>query len=181
VRINTIQVRLGFVLLSVASMLLFSHASGITLIAMAIGTATVFLGMQFSYRQAAAAGVLVISGAAASAIEVTTLTDLGSLETAAFGLVVPVMILTLVALSGEREGTVSTILRRRPTIRVAFYIVVCLFAAPLTVLLISLFAPGISAMMPMMAEASVVLAVTIAAVVVLTWREPRTSQVKAEE
>lgn len=178
---SIIQIRLAIVIVAVADMLVFARATGMTLVALAIGTATVFLGSVFSYRQASVMGLLVISGAAASAIEISTLTEIGAVITAGLGLVVPVIVLTLASLSSEGGEAGRVVIRRGPAFATAGYIVLCLLSVPVVALLISLFAPGISTNLPTMAEGAILLVITIAAGIALTWREPRNTEVKAEE
>ena len=180
-KISVVEMRLAMVVVAVADMLVFARATGITLIAMGIGTATVFLGSLYSYRVASGIGVLTICGAAANAIEITTLTDIGGLMTAALGIVVPVVVLALVSLSAEKEDIRIMVVRRGPVLRVLAYVLGCLFAVPVAAVLISVAAPGVSMRLPTMAESAILLVVTIAAGVVLTWREPRATAAEEEE
>lgn len=180
-KISTLQIQIVLVVAVAADMLVFAKASGMTLIGIVTGGATVLLGMTFSYRPASAIGVIIICATGAAAIQISTLTEVGTLITAAFGLVIPVIVLTLVSLSAEREEAASIILRKRPILRAAGYAVACLFAVPITVLLISFVAPGVSTRVATMTEAAILLVVTIGAGTALTWREPRASLAENEE
>lgn len=174
-RAPTTQFKLAIILGMVALMLVFTRATGLTLIAMAIGAITAFMGMWYTYRQASAIGVLIISGAAAAAIEITSLTEVGALITTTFGLVIPVIVLMLVSLSAESEETKNVVLRRRPIIMIVGFITVCVLSVPLFALVMSLVAPGVATRLPVLTEAAILLVVTIGALTALTWREPRVS------
>jgi len=181
VRVSVIQLRIGLVIAMVAEMLIFTRATGLTLIAMTVGTATTLMGMMYFYRQAAAIGILIISGAAAAAIEITSLTEVSTLLTATFGMVIPVIVLMLDALSAELDESTKIVVRRGPVLRIVGFVAASMISVPLVAFLTSIVAPGVATRLPVLTEAAIILVVAIAALTALTWREPKAVKPETSE
>jgi len=174
-------VRYALVILLVTDILVFSRATTLTIMGMVIGTAVVLLGLAYSYRVAAFVGMLVVATVAGASVEIPTLTELSSLLTAMLGLLLPIFALAWLALTAEeKQGREVTLMRRPLGIAIAFAIL-ALWSAPLTILVMSLFAPNIALRLTVVTEAAIMLIAAIIGIVILTRKDPTVRMAAGEE
>ncbi|MCU0853048.1 MAG: hypothetical protein MUC90_07360 [Thermoplasmata archaeon] len=137
----SVRIRELIIVISVAVISVFSNITLLTMTALALGTIAITLGISYSYRPASIVGLLTIYMAAASAMEIPTLMETSMVITAILGMLIPVVLLGLLALSFEDEENDSIVVPKRPLAISLFYGAVCVMAAPLVSLAISLVAP----------------------------------------
>ena len=160
--IVSLRMRSIILILVIADMMAFSRLTLIPLIAMAIGGATILLGIVSSYRVASVLGLLVVITTAAASVELTSLLELGAIITAIVVLLLPILTLAWLALSAEEGDKQQVSIRRRPAIVALIFAIVCIWSAPLSVLVLSFFAPTVSMRVDILAEISIMLVATIA-------------------
>ena len=173
--------RMLIVVIAVADILVFSKASGLILLTMGVGATTIFMGILFAYRPASAIGAIIVAIGAASSIEIPTLTEVSPLLTAIFGLLIPIFILVPVATSIEQGELRGSILKRKPAIASALYLLGCIFSVPVTVFLLSLFSPELSTRSSTMAESAILLLIAITGAVIVAGMNPKSITTLAEE
>lgn len=170
------SVRLALLAFGVIDMLLFANANPGTILTVAVGTLIMVMGMWYYYRQAAVAGMLLVSIGGASTIQIPTLLELSGLMTALLGLLVPVSVLAWLALSSEEVETANVLPGNRQMMLSALFGILCLWSVPLVTFMISLFVPGLSMRMTTVSEIAIVLLAAALVGTILTYRigtEPR--------
>lgn len=170
--IVSLRTRIVLLLLVTVDLMIFSRITLLPLIAMAIGAATILLGIVSSYRIASVIGLLVVVTTAAASIEIPSLLELGAILTAIIALILPVLVLIWLALSVEEGERQQASVRKVPAGVALAYALVCVWSAPLAVLVLSLFAPTVSMRVDILAEISIMLVATIGGGVLLLRRKP---------
>jgi hypothetical protein len=165
-------VRLILVIAASVDLVLFSQHGLLVIIAQAMGTVLIMLGLQSSYRPASLLGLLLVATASASAIELPSLLEVGQIITGLVSLAIPMLVLTWLALSAEEGESADVLLLKRPAIIAITFTLICLFSAPLVILVVSLFAPTTSMRITPMTEIAIILIVTVGGAVALTRRVP---------
>ena len=170
--IVSLRMRIVLLLLVTADLMVFSRITLLPLIAMAIGAATILLGIVSSYRIASMIGLLVVMTTAAASIEIPSLLEFGAIMTAIIALLLPVLTLIWLALSVEEGERQQASVRKVPAGVALAYALVCVWSAPLAVLVLSLFAPTVSMRVDILAEISIMLVAAIGGGVLLLRRKP---------
>jgi hypothetical protein len=156
---------------SVVAILVFSRMSAYSLFVLAFGASIMLMAFAIYYRPAALFGMLLVAISATMSMEVDTLIETAPLMAASVGLVVPMTMLTLFALSCESHGEVGYV-QRRPTLVGASYIVGCLLSVPAVIAATALFFPHMSLRFYGMTEISILLMFSTVVAVALTSRGP---------
>jgi hypothetical protein len=160
-------------ILATADLMIFSRLTIFPLMAISVGIVVMFLGLEYSYRPASVIGMLVVALAASASISIPSLLTIGDLLTAFIGLLLPLLMLIWIALSAEEgENQQVAVIRRAAYVSVA-YSLVCLWSAPLIVLVISLFTPTVAMSVSTLSEISIMMVATIAGGLVVLRRKPR--------
>ncbi len=171
IRISRWQ-RIVVLLLTVADLMLFSRLTIMPLVAIVIGVFTMFLGLEFSYRPASVVGMLVVAITVSASIAISSLITIGAILTAMLGLLLPLVMLIWIALSAEEGDTQSVAVVRRAAVLSVGYALVCIWSAPLTILVVSLFTPTIAMSASTLAEIAIILVATIAGAIIALRRKP---------
>jgi len=158
----SLRTRIVLLLLVTADLMVFSRITLLPLIAMAIGAATIVLGIVSLYRIASVLGLLVVISTAAASIEIPSLLELGAILTAIVALLLPIMTIIWLALSVEEGENQQVSFRRRPGAIALIFALMCVWSAPLVILILSFFAPTVSTRVGTLTEISILLVVTIA-------------------
>jgi hypothetical protein len=155
----------------------FSEHSFLVVLAQAMGTVLILLGLQSTYRASALVGLLLTATASASAIDLPSLLEVGQIITAIGSLAIPMFVLTWLALSAEEGESADVLLLKRPAIIAVTFALICLFSAPVVILVMSLLAPTTSMRITPMTEIAIILIVTVVGAIALTRRVPETTKV----
>jgi hypothetical protein len=152
--------------------MVFSRITVLPLISIAIGVVVIFLGLEFAYRPASVAGLLVVAITASASITIPSLVTIGEIIKAIIGLLVPLLMLIWIALSAE-EGDAQTVavVKKAAWISVG-YALICIWSVPMTILVVSLFSPTIAIGVSTLAETSIILVATIAGGMLVLQRKP---------
>lgn len=164
----SVRIRELIIVLCVVVMSVFSNITLLTMTALALGTLAITLGISYSYRPASIVGLLTIYVSAASTMEIPTLIETSLVITAILGMLVPVVLLGILALSFEDEENDSIVIPKRPLAMSLFYGIVCVMAAPLVSLVISIVAPTIALNVNIVSQMALVFIVAIFGGVYLT-------------
>lgn len=164
------RVRLLMAIVAVIDLAVFSQHSILVILAQAIGAALILLGMFYDYRPSSLTGLLIVATASAAAIELPSLLEVGQILTAIVSLAIPTFVLTWLALSAEEGESTDVLLLKRPATTALVFALVCLFSAPLVVLVMSLLAPTISTRITPTTEMAIILIATTVGTIVLTRR-----------
>lgn len=159
-------------LLSVATLMIFSRLTILSLAAVVIGVFTMFLGLEFSYRPASVIGLLVVAVTASASITIPSLATIGALLTAMIGLLLPLLMLIWIALSAEEGDKQEVTVVKKSAVLSVLYAIICLWSAPLAILVISFFAPTVAMSASTLAEISIVMVVTIGGALLVLRRKP---------
>lgn len=154
--------------LAVAAMVDLATFSGISilkLIAFGAGTGLILLGQIYSYRQPAAAGLLIVSATAAASVELSTLLEARFMLIGVIGLLIPVAVLAWVSLTLQDEEPVEEASARRPMVLASAYGALCILSVPAALLIVSLVSPGVSLRTTTMTEGAIILITAIAVIV----------------
>lgn len=152
------------------AMSVFTKATPLTLIALFLGGAMVALGSLYSYRPGAVIGVVIVAMGVASSILLDSVLEISALLTAFLGLLLPLFLLALHALSSEqRSGQVLSI-RGRPAATALLFCAVCVMSAPIAVGLMSLVLPTMTVRFSGTAETAIILLAVTAGTILLTRR-----------
>lgn len=166
-------VRSILVIVASFDLFIFSQHGILVVLCQAMGATLILLGLQSSYRPASLVGLLLIATASASAIALPSLLEVGQIITAIASLAIPVFMLTWLALSAEEGESRDVLLLKRPAMVAVMFAVICLFSAPVTLLIVSLFAPTTSIRITPTTEMAITLTVTVAGAVLLTRKMPQ--------
>ena len=166
------RVRFLMAIVAVVDLVVFSQHSILVILAQVIGAALILLGMLYDYRPSSLTGLLIVATASAAAIELPSLLEVGQIFTAIVSLAVPTFVLTWLALSAEEGESTDVLLLKRPATTALVFAVVCLFSAPIVVLVMSLLAPTISTRITPTTEIAIILIATTVGTIVLTRRAP---------
>jgi len=164
------RVRLLMAIVAVIDLAVFSQHSILVILAQAIGAALILVGIFYDYRPSSLTGLLIVATASAAAIELPSLLEVGQILTAIVSLAVPTFVLTWLALSAEEGESTDVLLLKKPATTAMVFAVVCLFSAPIVVLVMSLLAPTISARITPTTEIAIILIATTVGTIVLTRR-----------
>jgi hypothetical protein len=164
------RVRLLMAIVAVVDLAVFSQHSILVILAQAIGAALILLGMFYDYRPSSVTGLLIVATASAAAIELPSLLEVGQILTAIVSLAIPTFVLTWLALSAEEGESTDVLLLKRPATTALIFALVCLFSAPIVVLVMSLMAPTISTRITPTTEMAIILIATTVGTIVLTRR-----------
>ncbi|MCX6658650.1 MAG: hypothetical protein NTY62_08225 [Euryarchaeota archaeon] len=164
------SVRLLMAIVAVIDLAIFSQHSILVILTQAIGAALVLLGMLYDYRPSSLTGLLIVATASAAAIELPSLLEVGQILTAIVSLAIPAFVLTWLALSAEEGESTDVLLLKRPATTALVFALVCLFSAPIVVLVMSLLAPTISTRITPTTEMAIILIATTVGTIVLTRR-----------
>ncbi len=167
----SIRLRVVLALVAVSDLMIFSDMTMPGLIAMAVGTAIMLLGMTYSDRHVSVIGALVASGTAAASIDLVTLLEVRTLLTAAAGLLIPSALVAWLALTSEGAGRGDELATSKPFVLASAYGVLCLLSVPLVVLAISVFSHGISMSVTTMTEMAILLIAEIAGFMIIMTRD----------
>jgi hypothetical protein len=171
------RVRLLIAIAAVVDLAVFSQHSILVILAQAIGAALILLGMSYDYRPSSLTGLLIVATASAAAIELPSLLEVGQILTAIVSLAIPMFMLTWLALSAEEGESKDVLLLKRPAIIALTFALICLFSAPIVILVMSLLAPTTATRTTPITEIAIILIVTVAGAIALTRRVPETSAV----
>jgi hypothetical protein len=164
------RVRLLMAIVGVVDLAVFSQHSILVILAQAIGAALIILGIFYDYRPSSLTGLLIVATASAAAIELPSLLAVGQILTAIVSLAIPMFVLTWLALSAEEGESTDVLLLKRPATTALVFALVCLFSAPIVVLIMSLLAPTISTRITPTTEMAIILIATTVGTIVLTRR-----------
>jgi len=164
------RVRLLMAIVAVVDLAVFSQHSILVILAQAIGAALILLGMFYDYRPSSVTGLLIVATASAAAIELPSLLEVSQILTAIVSLAIPTFALTWLALSAEEGESTDVLLLKRPATTALIFALVCLFSAPIVVLVMSLLAPTISTRITPTTEMAIILIATTVGTIVLTRR-----------
>jgi hypothetical protein len=171
------RIRLLMAIVAVVDLAVFSQHSIIVILAQAIGAALILLGTFYDYRPSSLTGLLIVATASASAIDLPSLLEVGQILTAIVSLAIPMFVLTWLALSAEEGESTDVLLLKRPAIIALTFALICLFSAPVVILVMSLLAPTTSTRVTPMTEIAIMLIVTVVGAIALTRRVPETATV----
>jgi hypothetical protein len=155
-------------IVAVVDLAVFSQHSVLVILAQAIGAALILLGMFYDYRPSSLTGLLIVATASAAAIELPSLLEVGQILTAIVSLAIPTFVLTWLALSAEEGESTDVLLLKRPATTALAFALMCLFSAPIVILVMSLLAPTISTRITPITEMAIILTATIVGTIVLT-------------
>ena len=172
----SVRLRELIIVICVVVISVFSNITLLTMTALALGTLAITLGISYSYRPASIVGLLTIYISAASAMEIPTLIETSMVITALLGMLVPVMLLGILALSFEDEENDSIVIPKRPLATSILYGVVCVFAAPLVSLIISVIAPTFALSVNIVGQMALVFIAAVIGGVYLTRIRPSATQ-----
>jgi len=164
------RVRLLMAIVAVVDLVVFSQHSILIILAQAIGAALILLGIFYDYRPSSLTGMLIVATASAAAIELPSLLEVGQILTAIVSLAIPMFVLTWLALSAEEGESTDVLLLKKPATTALVFALVCLFSAPIVVLVMSLLAPTISTRITPTTEMAIILIATTVGTIVLTRR-----------
>jgi hypothetical protein len=166
------RVRLILVVVASIDLAVFSQHSLLVVLAQAIGTVLILIGLLSTYRPSSVIGLLLTATASASAMDLPSLLEVGQILTAIGCLAIPIFVLTWLALSAEEGESTDVFLLKRPAIIALTFALICLFSAPVVVLVMSLLAPTISTRTTPMTEIAIMLIVTVVGAIALTRQMP---------
>ncbi|OGS42564.1 MAG: hypothetical protein A3K67_03400 [Euryarchaeota archaeon RBG_16_62_10] len=156
----------------VVDLAIFSGVSVLKLTGFGTGLVLILLGLSYSYRQPAAAGLLIVSATAAVSIELTTLLEIRTLMIGVLGLLVPTAVLAWISLTAKDDPTVEETRSKRPVVLSATYGALCLLSIPIVLLVISFVSPGLSLRTTTMTEAAIMLVTAVAGGAFIMLRGP---------
>lgn len=166
------RVRFLMAIVAVVDLAVFSQHSILIVLAQAIGAALILLGMFYDYRPSSLTGLLVVATASAAAIDLPSLLEVGQILTAIVSLAIPTFVLTWLALSAEEGESTDVLLLKRPATTALVFALVCLFSAPIVVLVMSIFAPTMSTRITPITEMAIILIATTVGTILLTRGPP---------
>lgn len=173
--------RMILVVAAAADIMVFSRITTLPLIAIVVGTAMALLGIEYSYRPASFAGLLVMAMTGAASIEITSFLELDAVLTAMIGLLIPVLVLAWLALSAEEGERQQVSVMKKPAAISLGYVFTCLWSVPIVIFIMSLLIPTTSMRITMIAEVAIITIVTIAGGLFLARRRPAISRPSAIE
>ena len=160
---------------ALGDLLLFSHATILTLIALGIGAAMILLGILNSYKPASVVGLIIVAIGAAGSMQLSTLLEIGAILTALIGLAVPLLLLTWTALSVEEEEPKEAFITKTPLIAALTYALLCLWTPSLVLLVMGFAIPTVSMRATATTEIAIMLVAVIIGGMILTRRKPSVS------
>lgn len=163
-------IALGLAILATLSL---GQMSALAILAISVGALLLVVGLWVSYRPASVFGFMTLAIGSGIAVDLNSLNEFSTLMSALVGILAPVYIAGLVALSSEIEGPVEVSVRNRPTLIIIAYTVICAFSVPIASVLVGLTAPNMSTHITMITEAAILLLVIAIAVILLTARTPK--------
>ena len=152
-------------ILSAVAMLAFSKATFGTLIGVLAGDILVIAGLLNKYTPAAVFGLLVAAASTGASTDISTLAATSTLVTATFGLFLPVIALTWLALTAEDE---EIRVGRRPSIVTSAYAVISVLSVPIAMAVGRAFIPALIARTSTMTEIAIVMFVAAIGAIILT-------------
>ena len=164
--------RIAILSVSVADLMIFSRMTIMPLIAMIVGVFVLFLGLEYSYRPASVPGLLVVATTSSASIHIASLATLGQVLTAIIGLLIPLLMLIWLALSAEEGDTQNVAVVRGAAATSVGYALACIWSVPITLLIVSLFAPTVAIGVSTFSEVSIMLVITILGGILILRRTP---------
>lgn len=164
--------RIAVIILATADLMVFSRLTIFPLLGIIIGIVAMFLGLAYSYRPASVVGMLVVAVSASASISIPSLLTIGDLLTAIVGLLLPLLMLIWIALSAEEGDNQQVAVIRKAAYISVGYSLVCLWSAPIAVLVISVFAPTIAMSISTLGEIAIIMVATIASGLLVLRRKP---------
>jgi hypothetical protein len=158
----------ALVIIAVIDLALFSNMTVFGLIAYVIGALGLALGILYSYKPSAIVGLLLTGVAGAASMEFTSLLDTGPLFAAIVGLMIPMFVITWIALSLHEESSRETWPARKTVSVSVLYAGLVLVSTPLISLLLSLFVPSVTTRFTTVTEAAILFVVLTVSAVILT-------------
>ena len=156
---------------SIVAILVFSRMSSYSLFVLAFGALIMLIAFASYYRPAALFGLFIVAISATMSMQIDTLIETGPLIAVAVGMLIPMTLLTLFALSSESDGE-NGYLQRRPVFVGAAYIGCCLMSVPVVIAVTGLVFPHMSLRFYGMMEISILLMVSAVLAIALTSRDP---------
>jgi len=166
---------------SASVVLVFAEVTLSVLIPIMVGVALMMMGVAIAYRPPAVVGMLTVITMAAVAIDVSTLTDAGSVFAATISIYLPSLFMAWASLSSEPGDTYELRLRTWPFARLVATAVVCIMSVPLFVFLLGIVLPGVSMRVSTMAEMSILLLAASAAALMFARSSPTLKPEGVEE
>ena len=168
------SIKLVILVLVAADFMIFSRITILPLVAMMVGVALSGIGIESSYRPASLFGLLIITTTAATSIEIPSLLDIGDIMIAFIGILLPSLAMIWLALSIEEGETLEVLFMKGPTAISLGYALVCVWSAPLVILVLSFFLPTVSTRVTILSEISIILVTAIAGAVFILRKRPLT-------
>lgn len=162
--------RLLVVATLLTAMSVFTEATPLTLLALFLGGAMVTLSSLYAYRPGAVIGVVIVATGVASSIHLESVLEVRAVLTAFLGLLLPLFLLALHALSSEQGGGRGIPAFGRPAITALLFGVGCVMSAPVAVGFMSLVLPTMAVRLGGTAETAIMLLVATAGGIALTRR-----------
>lgn len=157
---------------SMALILIFSSMNLYTLFLTMLGGGVMLFAFFSYYRAGAVFGLLLVAISAGASSEITTLTEAAPLLTSVIGIVIPIIALTLFALSSEFEGA-HRFRQKKPLLVAGTYVTACLASVPITITVFGLMVPSLTSRVPGLLEMAFVLLVVSIGATILTVREAK--------
>ncbi len=164
--------RIAVIILATADLMAFSRLTIFPLLGVIIGIVAMFLGLVYTYRPASVVGMLVVAIAASASISIPSLLTIGDLLTAIVGLLFPLLMLIWIALSAEEGDNQQVAVLRKAVYISVGYSLICLWSAPIAVLVISLFSPTIAMSISTLGEIAIIMVATIISSLIVLRRKP---------
>lgn len=170
------EVRITGVALAVLDMIIFSRITASLIFVAGAGTALIVLGISYTNRLSAFGGLVMVVGAVAASVQITTLLLMSEVLTALLGLLLPTLVLAFLSLSANEE-TFEASLQARPTVLSLAFAMLCLWSVPIVSMAVGLLLPTVTMRITETAEISIVMITLVAGALLLTRQQPSTISV----
>lgn len=157
---------------SMVMIMVFSSMNLYTLFLTMVGGGVMLFAFLSYYRVGAVFGLLLVAISAGASSEITTLTESAPLLTSVVGIVVPIIALSMFALSSEYEGD-HRFRQKTPVLVAGAYATACLASVPISIAAFGLMVPSLTSRIPGLLEMAFVLLVVSTGATVLTIREAK--------
>ena len=152
---------------SLALLLTFSSMNAYTLFLTILGAGIMALAFFSYYRPGAVLGLVLVVTSVAFSMDIETLVEASMLTTSILGLMLPVTLLTLFALSSEIESR-PLYRPKRPMLVAGAFALLCVLSVPLTTVLVGIVMPNVTAKFSVLTETAIVLLFVSVGVTLLT-------------
>ncbi|MBU1158518.1 MAG: hypothetical protein KKE24_04185 [Candidatus Thermoplasmatota archaeon] len=156
---------------SIIAILVFSRMSSYSLFVLAFGALIMLIAFASYYRPAGLFGLFIVAISATMSMQIDTLIETGPMIAVAVGMLIPMTLLTLFALSSESDGE-NGYFQRRPVFLGAAYIGCCLLSVAVVIAITGLVFPHMSLRFYGLMEISILLMVSAVLAIALTSRDP---------